>query len=177
VSLELLPLEFIVEHSRLSWAAALLGFDLGWLPQDGVVSIADQHILNGEQSTDALDLATMDGKSRGWVLERLRRLSQSGKSEGELNSQRTWLLLGLLWLRAHERDFADPLSFAEGCVDDVGNPLEAITWLRFMPHGPDYNPLEHSAAENYDRLMRRWKQYLADLAPRYLVGFEELLQA
>jgi len=106
------------------------------------------------------------------VHERLERLAgmDSKAASADKETQRVWLLLGLLWLERNEELVDDPLSFAEDCADDVDWPDETPRWFRHNPPGDEWDPMQHTKVENVAHLNGIWKAYLREHAPRYLEG-------
>jgi hypothetical protein len=190
VAFERLDEAFILRHAHLSsWCCIKFGFDRKYLGVGAVAEIAGRS-LSVTQSNEALlaafDLSKLeapDYEKAAELLDALFEDERHGRCElGDC--WRLWLTVGLLWLCQHQRFLQDPLWFAEDLVDDLMGSLEGSSlegtaaWIRFTPANPDvWDPSRHSFAENYERLMSKWRAFLDEHAAAYLKDYQEILSA
>ena len=71
-----------------------------------------------------------------------------------------WLYLILRWLFENREQFSDPLAMVEDIFCDFGHPLEIAKFIRYMPVTDNYDPRQHSKAENEERMFNHWREYL-----------------
>ena len=177
MSMETIPLDFVIRHAHLTWCTVLYGFEKRWIAWKDVATIADTFLIEGSSDERVIELSTLSKDTAGTAGELLRSICGELHESRTLEAQRTWLLVGLLWLSANETRVSDPLSFAEDLVDDIEHPEETLRWLRVMPASGKYDPTQHSYSQNYNRLMSTWRQYLLDNAGSYLKDYASVLRA
>ena len=78
------------------------------------------------------------------ILKRHSRLGQT--SVLTINPVENWIL--------------DPLESIEIIYADFDYPAEIESFVRYMPVNDEYDPWAHSDAENEQRLLTHWKDYL-----------------
>lgn len=178
VSIEQIPIEYILQHTVLNWCDIRYGFEKQWLRWRDLPIFADRCLASGELHYQAVQLSTLTKDTASEAGRLLNALcSCDHYNESLPHSQRKWLLAALLWLYEHQADYTDILAFAEDAVDDVENPSEGMDWLRILPPESGYNPLHHTYEENIDRLNSRWKAYLCSNAGSYLTNYDTILKS
>ena len=114
---------FVLKHAVFkAWNCVKFGFDQKWIGVRAVATIADGFVteaLDDEQLLYAFDLSQCresDTEKASDLLSQLCAIEIRRRAETQ-ECWRLWLLVGLLWLCAHQRFIKDPLFIAEDLVD------------------------------------------------------------
>lgn len=155
-----IPLSFVDMRLRLAWSDIAWGFQNGWLDAVSVVEYAVSQLAEGEdQSVAVVELAGLTRSEFVEVPFLLEKVVSTGAEDSTI-SRRKWLYLVLAWVYEHRADLADPLEVVEQLYADFGYPEEIQGFVRYMPPESNYEPKAHTHAENVDRLLSKWKEYL-----------------
>ena len=101
-----------------------------------------------------------DGKHEEWKVGEILTILASRKHVLEDIIKRRWLFLVLLWLyqnRDQEIALFDKLGEVYA---DFDYPDEISSFVPFMPPEDGYDPTTHTLAENHNRILGKWKEYL-----------------
>jgi hypothetical protein len=168
-----LPLEFVFNHVSLTWRELLWGYEHGWADWTCLRELAVRQLCNEEQSKPALvelaGLLDIDASAAGGLA---RTVAMDEPTAPEDDIRKKWLFLILLWIFENRDHFIDPLDLVEEIFCDFDHPLDIVKFIRYMPAQQDYDPRQHSTAENEERLLTYWREYLTNAERLYGNGHQ-----
>lgn len=153
-----IPSTFIKARARLTWREVELGLQNRWLADETPIDLAIDRVTTGDNSPDALELASLLPNEKYKVIEIVRRLAASDPQY----SPKKWLFLLLAWLYEQRDVVEDALGMVEQLYADFDYPDEIASFVRYMP------PKDPSRVGN-SYLMDAWKRYLDHASGKYLI--------
>jgi hypothetical protein len=156
-----LPTEFVLSRNSLTWREALWGYEHQWIDASCLTELAVRCISSESKSHPAaVELAGMLKDETAGAGDLVKTLADAELVVPEKNLRKKWLYLILRWLFENREGFSDPLAVVEDIFCDFGHPLEIAPFIRYMPVTDDYDPRQHSKAENEERMLQHWREYL-----------------
>ncbi len=160
-----IPFAFARDRLELTWPEVAWGFRSGWFGAAGVVEYAVSRLAEDtDASPAAVELAAITDSGFAEVSSLIERVVTGAKADDPSVTERKWLYLILAWVYEHRADLDDPLGVVEQLYADFGYPAELRGFVRYMPSEGGYEPQAHTQAENVDRLLRKWNEYLGSFA-------------
>ena len=163
------PFAFIQTRTSLSWREALWGYEHQMIAWRDIVGLATS-LLQPHSGARELELSTMGKSEAHLVGELLRELAAAENEILESTIVRKWLFLVLAWTYENSNRVDDPLSEVDVIYADFGYPAEIESFVRYMPPQGGYDPSQHSAQENRDRLFDYWRKYLQSAGQEFGVA-------
>ena len=160
INLGIIPTDFILEKTPISWRDVLWGYENKFLGWHSVVQFAEKRLLDGSEVDMEIGLASITKEDAGEVGDTLRELAGKELSVPDEEIKRKWLYLVLSWLFEKRSEFSDSLSYVEEVYADFGYPDEISGFVKYMPASDGYDPSKHTSVENEQRLLNNWKEYL-----------------
>lgn len=156
-----LAYEFIQEKSPLTWAEAQWGCQQEFINWFVLKDMAMERLEQGSELADEIELAGLLENEGDRAQELAQKLAASEPSQPQAGIEKKWLFLVLadLFLRRHE--VADALAEVESIYADFGYPEEIESFVRYMPAAAGYDPLQHTHAQNQQRLFLNWSNYIS----------------
>lgn len=160
-----LSADFILARAAPTPHELVVGYQCGWLDDEGAVRVAEAALSMGMTLPDAVEeLALLLRDDRYRVAELIsaaaEELAASDEPSTSEDPSRLWLYLALDWLYEHRADFVEPLEVIEMLYADFDYPAEIEGLVRFMPP-PSGEPAGTSA------IAQRWRNYLSRMAEAY----------
>ena len=156
----MLSAEFLIKSVPHDWSNILWGYKnrlIGWhTPIDIAKARLDAGLPHEELENELAHL----GKDEDWKVGEILTILASRKHVLEDIIKRRWLFLVLLWLyqnRDQEIALFDKLGEVYA---DFDYPDEISSFVPFMPPEDGYDPTTHTLAENHNRILGKWKEYL-----------------
>lgn len=171
MTLQPLPTGFVLSHVSLTWREILWGYDHGWINWDGLTELATRQLVSKVNNHPAeIELAGLLAveSTRARVLAEQLASKEPPMTEEVIKGK--WLYLILRWLFENRERAADPFALVEEIYSDFGYPDEIARFVRYMPVGDDYDPRAHSKAENDDRALLHWREYLIGAEKKFSSG-------
>jgi hypothetical protein len=156
-----LPTDFVLGRTFLTWREALWGYEHQWIDWSCLTELAVERISSESKSHPAaIELAGMMKEETAGAGDLVRVLANTEPVVSEEILRQKWLYLILRWLFENREQFSDPLAMVEDIFCDFGHPLEIAKFIRYMPVTDNYDPRQHSKAENEERMFNHWREYL-----------------
>lgn len=152
-----LPSTYIRPRAHLTWREVEFGVQNGWLTDEEAIELAIDRVTAGDDSPDAVELASVLPHEKYKVPEIVRRLAER---EPECSKDK-WLFLLLAWLYEHRDAVEDPLGVVEELYADFGYPEKIAGLVRYMP------PQDPSRVGE-SHLMDAWERYLGTASRNYV---------
>lgn len=159
-----IPLSFSMKRAPLTWGDVVWAYHKNILSWKDLVSFADVKISSGYFNDQEMEISLL-GK------DRIADISAAADSLAGLNEDRErtakdkWLYLSLAWLFENKEQMDDPLSVVEDIYADFDYPPVIQPFVRYMPATDDYDPRDHTAEENNERLMGLFEAFLNQNSP------------
>ncbi len=162
-----IPIEFIRNRFKLCWSDVFEGIQQGWLDRRAAIDLAVEYARSEEHSdSDEMELAGLLAGEEDKVSSIVERLACKGPSRDENKTRLLWMRVILAWVYENLDLYEDPLGIVEGVYADFGYPEEIRNLVRYNEPTDGYRPQDHSEAENTQRLMELWHDYLEAYAPQ-----------
>lgn len=107
-------------------------------------------------------LSLLDSGGRAKIEGNLREIVKRHLVSSKRMPQRVWLFLLLSWLYKNRESVKNPLGKVEVVYSDFDCPEEISAFVGSMPPSDGYSPGLHTPDENNKRLLKNWKEYLAE---------------
>lgn len=159
-----IPLSFSMKRAPLTWGDVVWAYHRNILSWKDLVSFADFKLSSGYFNDKEMEISLL-GK------DRIAEISAAADSLAGLNEDRErtaknkWLYLSLAWLFENKEHMDDPLSVVEGIYTDFDYPPDIQSFVRYMPATDDYDPRDHTAEQNSERLMGLFEAFLNQNSP------------
>jgi hypothetical protein len=159
-----IPLKFLLANPRLSWEDIRYGLEKRHIDEGDVIGLAMDYVSRSDNGSPLeIELAGLFQNEQLRVAELLTELAAD--QETQESAKDTWLYLLLAWLYEQRESFDDPLAMIEQIYSDYDYPEEMACFVRYMPPSDGYRPQDHTAAENHERLLRLWHDFLLKHRP------------
>ena len=152
-----LPYVFIRERLRLSWRAALWGYEHKVIDWSGIVDLAVDRCSEGSNDSAEIELAGLTKINAYHVDEILTQLAASSEQSDD-DVKQTWLYLLLAWLFEKQSEVVDPLGQVEILYASFDYPVVMESFVRYMPA---------TDQDDSSALQANWQRYLEACASRF----------
>ena len=161
-----IPLQFAKSMSNLTWP------DLSWAYERSIVDWKDL-ILFAKERLSEPNCGEFDSKIASITKDNLWRLRDLLDSLSKIDGpteeliKKKWLYITLAWVFENREQSSEPLLIVSEIYEDFDYPNEMVPFVNYMPSDDGYDPRQHSASENKDRLMSKWEKYLKNKSTLY----------
>jgi hypothetical protein len=104
------------------------------------------------------------------IMDLARGIAKSTLVEAEL--ARRWEYIFLKWIFDKRDEIDNPFGEVEEVFADFGYPERMEPFISFLPPSDAWEPDRHSEAENRNRLLANWQNYLESSAKTLVGGGE-----
>ncbi|MFV5370803.1 DUF2247 family protein [Acinetobacter pittii] len=162
-----IPADFINEKVTLSWCDIKWGYENNLLTSEIPIKKAENSLLTGNYTKAELGLSFLIPSESNDITPFINELCPNFKEDEYAITNQKWLYVILSWLWINRASFEDPLDEVERIYTDFDYPAEINNFIKYMPPTDGYNPSLYSYAENINRLMKNWENYLQQSALKY----------
>ncbi|WPP90092.1 DUF2247 family protein [Acinetobacter pittii] len=162
-----IPADFIDEKVTLSWCDIKWGYENNLLTSEIPIKKAENSLLTGDYTKAELELSFLIPSESNDITPFINELCPNFKEDEYAITNQKWLYVILSWLWINRASFEDPLDEVERIYTDFDYPAEINNFIKYMPPTDGYNPSLYSYAENINRLMKNWENYLQQSALKY----------
>ncbi|MBE2166166.1 DUF2247 family protein [Acinetobacter oleivorans] len=162
-----MPADFINKKVTLSWCDIKWGYEKNLLTSEIPIKKAENSLLTGDYTKAELELSFLIPSESNDITPFINELCPNFKEDEYAITNQKWLYVILSWLWINRASFEDPLDEVEGIYTDFDYPAEIDSFIKYMPPTDGYNPSLYSYAENINRLMKNWENYLQKSALKY----------
>ncbi|WP_375038304.1 DUF2247 family protein [Acinetobacter sp. RW6] len=162
-----IPADFIDEKVNLSWCDIKWGYENNLLTSEIPIKKAENIVSTGSYTKAELELSFLIPSESNDITPFINELCPNFKEDEYAITNQKWLYVILSWLWINRASFEDPLDEVEIIYTDFDYPAEMDSFIKYMPPTDGYNPSLYSYAENINRLMKNWENYLQKSALKY----------
>ncbi|MEO4207065.1 DUF2247 family protein [Acinetobacter pittii] len=162
-----IPADFINEKVNLSWCDIKWVYEKNLLTSEIPIKKAENIVLTGNYTKAELELSLLIPSESKNITLFINELCPTFKEDEYENISQKWLYVILSWLWINRENFEDPLDEVESIYTDFDYPAEMDSFIKYMPPTDGYDPSLYSHAENINRLMKNWENYLQHSALMY----------
>lgn len=166
MNLYLIPADFINEKVNLSWCDIKWGYEKNLLTSEIPIK-SRKYCINRNYTKAELELSFLIPSESNNITPFINELCPNFKEDEYENISQKWLYVILSWLWINRASFEDPLDEVERIYTDFDYPAEIDNFIKYMPPTDGYDPSLYSYAENINRLMKNWENYLQQSALMY----------
>ena len=156
-----IPADFVLGRTRLTWGEARFGWDRGWLDAQSIRDLAINALEEkAENDPSELRLAGLH-EDEMWALPALVEKLASAESESSLEkAKKKWLCLILAWLYERRVELDDPFAIIDEIYADFDYPEEIKGFVSYMPVNESSSTPPYKAETPKERMLRSWKEYV-----------------
>ena len=162
-----MPADFINEKVTLSWCDTKWAYENNLLTSEIPIKKAENIVSTGSYTKAELELSFLIPTESNDITPFINELCPNFKEDEYENISQKWLYVILSWLWINRASFEDPLGEVERIYTDFDYPAEIDNFIKYMPPTDGYDPSLYSYAENINRLMKNWENYLQQSALKY----------
>lgn len=162
-----IPADFINEKVNLSWCDIKWVYEKNLLTSEIPIKKAENIVLTGNYTKAELELSLLIPSESKNITLFINELCPTFKEDEYENISQKWLYVILSWLWINRENFEDPLDEVESIYTDFDYPAEMDSFIKYMPPTDGYDHSLYSHAENINRLMKNWENYLQHSALMY----------
>ncbi|MBD0446489.1 DUF2247 family protein [Acinetobacter nosocomialis] len=162
-----IPADFINEKVTLSWCDIKWGYENNLITCELPIKKAENIVLTEIYTKAELELSFLIPTESNDISSFIYELCPNFKEDEYETISQKWLYVILSWLWLNRESFEDPLDEVESIYTDFDCPAEMDNFIKYMPPTDGYNPSLYSYAENINRLMKNWENYLQKSALKY----------
>jgi len=155
-----IPADFIDKKVNLSWCDIKWGYENNLITSDLAIKKAENIVLTEIYTKAELELSFLIPSESDDITPFINELCPNFKENEYVITRQKWLYVILSWLWINRERFEDPLDEVESIYTNFDYPVEMDSFIRYMPPADGYDPSLHSYAENINRLMKNWENYL-----------------
>ncbi|PJF02388.1 DUF2247 family protein [Acinetobacter seifertii] len=160
-----IPADFINEKVNLSWCDIKWGYENNLITSELPIKKAENIVLTEIYTKAELELSFLIPNQSNDIFPFLNELCSETNKDSMIREK--WLYILLSWLWINRANFEDPLDEVESIYTDFDYPAEIDSFIKYMPPNDGDNPSLYSYAENINRLMKNWENYLQKAALKY----------
>lgn len=157
----IIPSDFVLGRTRLSWAEARYGWDHGWFDAESICALAI-NALEEKAENDPLE-ARLAGlrDDEMWALPDLVEKLAHAEPESSLEQlKKKWLCLILAWLYESRTEFGDPFDLIDEIYANFDYPEEIKGLVSYMPVSESTSTPPYNSETPKERMLRLWKEYV-----------------
>jgi hypothetical protein len=171
MTIQPLPTAYVLGQVSLAGRELLWGYDHGWISWDCLTEFATRQLVSKNSNSMAeVELAGLLPIEAYRARDLAEELADNEPPMSEEAVREKWLYLILRWIFENRQRTVEPFAIVEALYADFGYPHEIARFVRYMPPEDQYDPWEHSKAENEEHMLKQWRGYLIEAEKKFGFG-------